>query len=355
MSERCDVLVLGGGVVGLTTAWFLARAGAGIVPPGDVAHARTPYDQLRAHSASMFPALSQTLREQTGIDNGYFVCGGLELPGDSPPDTATWRDEGVAFEYLQPDALHRLEPRLAADVDAAWFLPAMAQLRNPRHLQALEAVCVRLGVTLCPHRPARGWQRHGSRVTAVETDAGRLEADQVLIAAGAWTDELMRPLGWTPGVRPVRGQIVLLDTGIPGVRPVVLEGKRYLVPRADGRVLIGATEEEAGFDARPTADGVAELLAFAARVAPALRDAPLERCWAGLRPASLDGLPYLGRVPGFDNLFVAAGHFRSGLQLSPATGLVMKELLLGETPTIALDDFRPDRPPAAPHQTAFRS
>jgi glycine oxidase len=195
----------------------------------------------------------------------------------------------------------------------------------------------------------------GSRVEAVETDQGRLTAGLYLLATGAWTDPLLAQVGWRPGIWPVRGQIALLNTGTPDTRPILLHGKRYIVPRTDGRMLVGATEEDAGFDARPTAGGIGGLLAFAAALLPSLAEAPLERCWAGLRPGSPDGMPFLGEVPGCANLYVAAGHFRAGIQLSPATGLVMTELLLGRPTTIPLDAFRLDRPAAPPAQTAFRS
>jgi glycine oxidase len=120
-------------------------------------------------------------------------------------------------------------------------------------------------------------------------------------------------------------------------------------------VLVGSTEEEAGFDKSTTADAVGGLIRFAVRRVPALSGAEVEKCWAGLRPGSLDGRPTIGRVPGFDNLWVAAGHFRAGIQLSPATGLVVSELLTGQPPSIPLESFRPDRPSASPARPAFRS
>ena len=205
------------------------------------------------------------------------------------------------------------------------------------------------------HCPARRLVRNGSHIEAVETDQGRLLAERYLIATGAWTDGLLEPLGLRPGVRPIRGQIALLNTGTAQRWPLLLHGKRYLVPRGDGRVLVGSTEEDAGFEAHTTASAIAGLLDFAATLVPELGQAAVERCWAGLRPGSPDGKPFLGAVPGIDNLFIAAGHFRAGIQLSPATALVMKEVLLGEKATIALDDFRLDRPPSPPARTAFRS
>jgi glycine oxidase len=374
MAEHPDVLVLGGGVIGLTTAYFLAGegarvalldqgdfgqqaswAGAGIIPPGNPERAPTPFDHLRAHSSAMYPALSRQLREETGLDNGYVVCGGLELLDGVAVAEDEWRSEGIVFRELDRESLHRLEPGLAPGLSRAYHLPDMAQVRNPRHVKALLAGCRARGVDLRPNCAGRSLVLRGSRLEGVETDQGRLTAGRYLLATGAWTDPLLAQAGWRPGIRPVRGQIALLHTGTPGVRPVLLHGKRYLVPRTDGRVLVGATEEEAGFDARPTAGGIAGLLAFAASLVPALAEAPLERCWAGLRPGSPDGMPFLGEVPGWANLYVAAGHFRAGIQLSPATGQVMTELLLGRPTTIPLDAFRLDRPPAPPAQTAFRS
>ncbi len=363
MAKHPDVLIIGGGVIGLTAAHYLAEAGAsvavldrtdlgqqaswagaGILPPADPRHAHTPVDQLRALSCSAYPSLSQKLRETTGVDNGYLVCGGIELI-ESEAELASdeWRSEGVAFEELDETALHQRQPGLAARFRRAFFLPGIAQVRNPWHLRALMASCQRQGVQLEPGCPVRSLGRAGNHIEAVETDHGRRWAGQFVLTAGAWSEELLQPLGWQPGIRPVRGQIALLNTGEPGVRPMLLWGKRYLVPRGDGRILIGSTEELAGFDPKPTAAGITGLLELATALLPALAEAHLEKCWAGLRPGSPDGLPYLGKVPGLENFLVATGHFRAGLQLSPGTGLILRELLLGRASPMPLEPFRLDR------------
>jgi glycine oxidase len=370
MASHPDVVIVGGGIIGLTAAYFLAReglraevvdkgdlgreaswAGAGILPPGDPAAARTPYERLRAHSTALLPALSAELRERTGVDNGYLRCGGLEFFEESDEAAAhEWRAEGIRVEPLHGAALLRLEPALAPDLAKAYHLPDVAQLRNPRHLKALIAGCQLLGVTLRPDCPVLGFERSGRRISAARTASGPLPAGRFLVAAGSWTDPLLEPLGYRPGVRPVRGQIALLDPGRPVLRRVLMWGSRYMVPRADGRVLVGSTEEDAGFDKRTTAAALGELLTLACRLVPVLAGAPLERAWAGLRPGSPDGMPFLGPVPGYDNLLVAAGHFRTGIQLSAGTALLLKEYLLGQPTTVPLDAFRPDR--AA--QPAFR-
>jgi glycine oxidase len=363
MAQHPDVLIIGGGVIGLTAAHYLAEAGvsvavfdrtdlgqqsswagAGILPPADPQHAPTPIDQLRALSSSAYPLLSRQLRETTGIENGYLICGGIELiesEADLPSDE--WHSEWTEFEELDEDALRQRQPGLAVQFKQGFFIPQIGQVRNPWHVKALIASCRKQGVQLHPGCPVRSLCRSGNRIIAIETDQGRIQAGRFLLTAGAWSEELLQPLGWKPGIRPVRGQIALLNTGEPGVRPLLLWGKRYLVPRGDGRILVGSTEELAGFDPQPTAAGIAGLLEMATTLLPALAQAHLEKCWAGLRPGSPDGLPYLGKVPGVENFLVAAGHFRSGLHLSPGTGLVLRELLLDRPSPVPLDSFRLDR------------
>lgn len=363
MASSADVLIIGGGVIGLTTAYFLARdgvrvqlvdqadcgteaswAGAGILPSGSTAPARQPYDRLRALSIAMFPQLSAELRERTGVDNGHLRSGGLEFPGaDAQAAAEEWRGEGVRYETLDAQRLHELEPALAPHFREAFYLPDMAQVRNPWHLRALMAACTQMGVWLTSGCPVQELTRSGNRIGGVQTPQGPLTADKYLVAAGAWSAGLLAQVGWRPAIAPVRGQIALLNPGKPLFRHILCQGKCYLVPRAEGRVLVGSTEEDAGFDKRTTVEALTDLREFAARLAPALAAAPLEHSWAGLRPGSADGLPYLGPVPGLDNLFVAAGHFRSGIQLSPATGLLLKELLLGQPPSVPLEAFRLDR------------
>jgi glycine oxidase len=374
MAQRGEIVIIGGGVIGLTTAYFLARAGmralvfdkgdfgreaswagAGILPPGNPGYAQTPFDQLRAHSAALFPTLSAELRERTGIDNGYLKSGGLEFLGESGQATAQeWRGEGIAAETLDERATARIEPALAPGLGPAIHLPDMAQLRNPRHIKALLAGSAALGVRLQAGCPVHGFESSGQRITAVKTEVGSFPADRFLVTAGAWTDRLLEQVGWQPRIRPVRGQIALLHTGAPLLRRILLWGARYLVPRPDGRVLVGSTEEEAGFAKRTTAAAMSELLALAGKLVPGLAGAHLECSWAGLRPGSPDGLPYLGVVPGWDNLYVAAGHFRAGIQLSPATGLVLTELLLAQKTTVPLAPFRLDRPVASAEPVGFR-
>jgi glycine oxidase len=364
MRSRGEVVILGGGVIGLTTAYFLARegvrvhvldrgpvgreaswAGAGILPPSDPATARDPCDRLRALSGRLFPDLSAELRERSGIDNEYVQCGGLEFISHHGEAAGhEWAGEGIPSEMLDGDAPARLEPALAGGLGKAIYLPTLSQLRNPRHIQALRETCVRSGkVRIEEAAEAREFITQGKRVRGIATATDVVEGEAFLVAVGAWADQLLTPCGVHMGVAPVRGQIVLLNPGRVLFRRVLIWGARYLVPRRDGRVLAGSTEEDAGFVKQTTAEGVDGLLQLATMLVPALAHADVERCWAGLRPGSPDGLPFIGRVPGLENLYVAAGHFRAGIQLSPGTALLVKELLLGQPPTLSLEAFRLER------------
>lgn len=357
-----DVVIIGGGVIGLTTAYFLAKdggrvaiiergavgkeaswAGAGIIPPSSRTAARTPFDRLRAIGHDFFPALSAELSQRTGIDNGYWVCGGLELGGGHEPADEEWRGEGVACQALTAEAARDLEPTLAPDAGPAFLLPELAQLRNPWHMRALESACAALQVSFHTDLEVQGFKTAGNRIDAAVTNQGEVHGDRFLIAAGAWSEHLLHQLGWQPGIRPIRGQIALLKPEETLLRHVILAGAQYIVPRRDGYVLVGSTEEDCGFDKRTTAQGIDQLLRLAMRLVPALARANIEKTWAGLRPGSPDGLPFLGRVPAWDNIWVGAGHFRAGIQLSPGSALLLKQMLLDQPAAMDTTPFRLDR------------
>jgi len=381
-----DVLIIGGGVIGLSLAWDLARhgqrvrvidqgepgreaswAGAGILPPAVLRPNDHPAEQLRGLACRLHSEWAAELRGLTGFDNGYRRCGGIYLarkPGEAATLSAwmeTLRAEGIEASRLSIEELDEIEPGLSlgrADrlsvskpnrteysvpSTLALVLPGESQLRNPRHLKALMAACQQCSVTITPNVIATGFKIAGNELSEIQTPNGTLRAQQFCFTAGAWTGQILNRLGMATGILPIRGQIVLFRCAKPPITRIVNEGSRYLVPRDDGRVLAGSTEEETGFDKRTTDVAVAELTKFARGLVPALDDAEIERTWAGIRPGSFDGLPYLGRLPGLKNAFVAAGHFRTGLYLSPATAVVMSELMRGEKPQIDLGPFRVGR------------
>jgi glycine oxidase len=357
----CDVVIIGGGVIGLSIAYELAGqqlsvrvleqgqfgqeaswAGAGILPPGNPDWAQTAEARLRAASFRLWPDWAQRLRDESGIDTGFVRCGGLEVRiGGSATalsdEIAHWRREKVEVDPLSADAVRERFPAVSSNVSAAYFLPDLAQVRNPWLLRALQAACANRGVELLSGCPVTGLERNGTRVHTVRTPLGDFSAGEFVVAAGAWSRAILRQAECELDVEPVRGQIVLLEARPLPFACVIQDGGRYLVPRSDGRILVGSTEEHAGFDKRNTARAVAELIAFAAERVPALAAARFERAWAGLRPHLKSGQPYIGRLPTLSNVAVATGHFRAGLQLSPITAVLVRELVMGQRPTLPLD------------------
>lgn len=362
------VVILGGGIIGLSLAYELSRrgvgarvlerrepgreaswAGAGILTPAGGDGARRPIDRLRALSLARLDEWSRDLRTETGIDNGFLKCGSLRLAlsdrevADLDREAASWRAEGVEIHQVSVERRRELAPALGAEVTRAYHLPGEAQVRNPRHLRALTVAACRRGVTVDSGTPATGFVEEGARVRAVTTPRGPVEGDAFVVACGAWSPPLLEAVGLELPGEPVRGQIVLLDAGTPPLGQVLWWGPRYVVPRPDGRVLVGSTQERTGFDRSPTAGGVRGILDAARRLVPQLEGASFVRAWAGLRPGTHDDHPYLGAVPGRENLWVATGHLRAGLELSAGTAVVLADLIEGRTPPVPVEPFLPQR------------
>ncbi|MEQ9411204.1 MAG: glycine oxidase ThiO [Fuerstiella sp.] len=377
MDRTTDILIIGGGVIGLTTAYRLAEqgaavtvvdrgqvgqeaswAGAGMLPPGNPATAATPEARLRAYSCSLWEQLTVALRDRTGVDNGYRQCGAVEVAASEDgfaEQIRQWQQEDLQVERLHRKELEQHVGGLNEDIESGVFLPEFAQVRNPRHLKALVAACHCLGVEIIEHIDGVSLQVDNEATVVVSTADRRFFAEQICITAGSWTRQLLNPLKVTVPVHPVRGQIVQLRLPCLPFRCVIEQERRYIVPRPDGLILVGATEEDTGFEKRTTADGIAELLMSAKHLVPELGHAEVVRSWAGLRPGSPDELPFLGRVSEFDNLFIGAGHFRSGLQMSPGTGWLLADLMLGREPQIAMDGLTLTRSATSPSPSPSQS
>lgn len=360
-----DVIVIGGGVIGLSCALRLAQdgrrvtllersncgqaashAGAGIVDAGSVIRTDA-LAQLRRASVQLYPSFCEELRHETGIDPEYWSCGAVELLADASQARAA---EVLLTSHTAPEAVQRLSPADAARIapgvalpeyDALWR-PQVAQVRNPRLLRALRHACQRRGVDIREGEDARDVDiARGARIEAVRTAPGtRFAAGQFVLAAGAWSGGIAERIGAALPVRPVRGQMLQFECGVAAPPVIVLQGRRYVVPRRDGAVLVGSTEEHrAGFDVSTTAAALDRLHAFAAACVPPLGATPRAAAWAGLRPASADGRPYLGRWPRLSNLLIATGHFRSGLTLAPITAQLVSDWCANRTPTLDTSAF----------------
>ncbi len=376
-----DCCIIGGGVIGLSIARELAGRGltvralardaardttswaaAGILPPAPQQPGLSPNAALTAWSDRLMREWAADLLVETGIDVGLRECGGLHVAATAAAlerlrGTAdTWRRRGARCDWLDAAALAACEPALAGAVAAGhllggFVLPGELQVRPSRLLDALERSCELRGVVIETADVARIEVRDG-RVTGVVVDgrpgAETVQAAAYVLAAGAWTERLAAPLGLRLETRPIRGQIVMLRLPRPVLGRVVNRGLDYLVPRDDGRLLVGSTLEDAGFDPEPTATTIERLQGVARDLLGDAAEAPVERVWAGLRPGSADGLPTIGRAPGIRNAFVAAGHFRAGIHQSAGTAVLVADLVTGRPPTLDPSPFAADRPPAPP-------
>jgi len=368
-----DVVVVGGGIVGAACAYELARAGArvrllergdvargaswaagGLLTPVHLAEYPGPLAALCAASLELYPPLVEELRGRSTTDPELRRPGLLILVQDDEDERSVaaleaWKHaRGERAERLPAEEARRREPAIAPDVRSALLVPDVLAVRNHRLARALVEAAERLGAAVERGREVTGFlvgrPRGGRRIDGVQTGAGDVRARETVVAAGAWAGALLATIGLDVPVRPMRGQMLLLD-GPPGaIRHVVLSRDQYLIPRGDGKVLLGSTVEDAAFDCRVTPEGAAFLLRRLGEFAPGAFDLGLVGSWAGLRPGTPDRLPYIGRPEGVDGLIVAAGHFRNGILLAPVTGRIVADLVLDRPPPVDLAPFRPGRP-----------
>jgi len=373
-----DVLVVGGGVIGLSVAECAARremsvlllererlgaraswAGAGMLNcrPWPKARPGEPdYFDLLIASIKLHEEWAARLREETDMDVGFQHCGAVEVYTHSPEDAKRLgqltrliegcEERGVRCQQLTAGELHALEPELnTSDVVTALLLPGDAQFRPPRFVRALARSCRQREATLKEGVAVADICIEDGRVTGVlASDGTRYSALNVVLCMGAWTGQLKalsRAVPRAAGIEPVRGQIVCYQTPAPLCSRLVTVGERYVVPRPDGVLLVGSTTERAGFEAVTTQEGQTMLRYFAEKLLPTLlNNAPLQG-WADLRPGLKGPHPLLGPVPGLQGLFVAAGHYRNGLCLAPLTGEIIVSLIRNEPPPLSPEPWLP--------------
>lgn len=348
--EGRSVVLVERGEIGREASW----AAGGILTPVHLAEYPTPLASLCTASMKLYESWVRELRARVPVDPEYRVTGMLvtvfdDAGADAARTLEEWkRRHGQPVERLSREEALALEPRLSPALREALLLPDIAQLRNHRLAPALAEAAARRGAEIRPQTAVTGFLRVPGRVTGVKTTRGDLYAGTTILAAGAWSGELARSIGLDLPVRPVRGQI-LLSEATPGFcARVVLDRDTYVVPRQDGRLLIGSTVEEAGFDRSVTLEGVRHLSGRAAEIFPGSARLPLLGSWAGLRPATPDRLPFLGRC-GREGLLLATGHFRNGILLAPITAQIVAELLDGRPPSVPLEPFDASRPlPSVP-------
>ncbi len=365
--EKPDVLVIGAGIIGCSLARELVRANvrvtlvdrglvgggassaaAGLLAPTLSAATVGPLAELCHQSAALYEAWINELSEDGGGEVGFNRLGLLEVWTDHDGARgSTFNVEGSTlacrFEQLSAEDLRRRELALAPDVVGAGYYPDAAQVDPAKLTQAIARVAQMAGVTIRENEPVLRIVREGDRVSAVHTVTTCYWPGVVVLAAGAWTGALAEALELDLPTEPVKGQMVLARCHVSPVRTPLHAGDAVLVPRADGSLLLGVTVEDAGYDDQVTLDGVRSILSSTSALVPAVGKLPFVRAWAGLRPATPDGYPYMGPVPPLRNLWVSTGHFRKGILLAPLCARLMARSILADHPDDELLPFKPTR------------
>ena len=347
-------IIVGGGVIGMLTALELIRAGqqvilfdrgptgresswagGGIVSPLFPWRYLDSVTKLASWSQAEYPALCTELRDATDVDPEYTECGLLLSAPDEVETARDWaKKHEIGLIGIDRAEFQRLEPQAAEPPANALWMPQVGQVRNPRMVNALRKRIDQLGVDVRTDDRVEKVLHEDGRCTGVRSSRGIHYAESVTICAGAWSHGLLADFSTPPDIRPIRGQMLLFRAEPGTISRMVLEGSRYVIPRRDGRTLFGSTLEDVGFEKQTTAEAREELYAIATRRFPVLADFPVEAHWAGLRPSSPAGVPYVGQHPEIEGLFVNAGHFRNGIVLGPASARLAADLVLGRSPIL---------------------
>jgi glycine oxidase len=362
------VIVIGAGVIGAAVAWELLQRGAevvlldgaaegghtsaasaGMVNPFSLTPDDTPALPLYWHSLQMYPDWTRALHEQTGIDPEWRDGGCLRValtPTDAEHLEASlaWiRRYDARAERIDAHTARQLEPTLNPEIACAIHIPSEGWVHTERLMRALHRAAQLSGANLYTGSPVLSLVVCNGSVRGVQTAHGVLEGDAVVVAAGAWAGTLLQSLGIHTPITPVRGVILSLgDLPLP-VRSILSSPVGYLVPRADGTALMGATREQAGYDARATAEGYALLTHALARLAPSLMHATVLGHTVGLRPDTPDHNPYIGAAAGYDGLYLAAGHAYHGILLAPATARAIADVIMNGATELPIAPFDPNR------------
>ncbi|MPZ48571.1 MAG: glycine oxidase ThiO [Dehalococcoidia bacterium] len=364
-----DVIVVGGGVIGCATAYYLAREGASVtlLERGELAgeasgaaagllaalsdeggNRGAAFQALCLDSLSLYGSLLPEL-DATGVDVRYRHGGVLHVALDDA-EARHLRHRFEAQRALAPNnrwldsaGIAREEPLVSANATAGLLSPDEHYLDPQRLTLALAEAARRHSATVLTETPVTALVRHRDRLAGVRTLTGALPADHVVLAGGPWTSRLAARLGAHVPVYPVRGQMLSLKGPTPQLGHVIWGAHAYLVPREDGQTYVGATVEDVGYRRRNTNAALTHLRRAAAALVPSLASAPLLRAWSGLRPATPDALPIMGLLPGWQNAWVATGHFRNGILLAPISGQLLAQSILSGSDHPTLGPFSPNR------------
>lgn len=371
MVVKSEFLIIGGGVIGLSIARALHKRGersiiivdkgrigaeaswaaAGMLAPNAETHQADSFFRFCIESNALYPSFAGELLNETGIDIELDRSGTVCLAFDEPEEQANrekfeWqRNAGIEVESLSTaEDILKLEPHVSPSVRCGVFYPNDWQVENRKLVTALRRYAELNGIRLIEDTAVSELSFESGRVLGALTANGEMAAATTIVTAGAWTSQLWdSKLKFAGQVKPVRGQMIGFQAPERLLNCVIYGPRGYIVPRADGRLLVGATVEDAGFRKEVTADAVAELRAAAAQIAPVVAGFDIKEAWAGLRPCASDELPVIGRLSGVDGLMVATGHYRNGILLAPITAEIVADKIVAGIASEYFEVFSPER------------
>ncbi len=351
---RSDFLIVGGGVIGLTSAIALLQAGykVTLVERGDVGQEaswagggilsplcswdyKEPVTRLAHRSMAMFEEATESLRHTTGIDPEYQRSGMLVLPPFQIEQAEQWC---VQHQFTMQTM--SVSDYLPLEKQTGLLLPDVAQVRNPRLMVALRKRVEMLSGVIVEQCEVQSFVQKTDRIIALQTTQGKLSAGAYIIAAGAWSKQLLGEHALSMDIRPIRGQILLFKFDAPPFKQILLKKDLYLIPRRDGHLLVGSTLEDVGFDKSTTAEARASLLQRVYEMFPDWKHVQPIKHWAGFRPGSPDNIPIVGRHPGLSNLYVNSGHYRYGVTMSLASAELLLNEITGRAQPFSVEEYR---------------
>lgn len=349
-----DITIIGGGVMGLMTAREFLNAGASVTlleknacgqesswAGGGILSPLYPWRQTQAINDLVLPSirryaqLANELHENTGINPQWTQNGLLITRNPDMDDAQQWCEKAqLTIETPSENTLSLFN----ANYQQPRFLPQIAQIRNPRLLQALKQDVLNKGLRLIENCEITSFTLNHQQIHDVHTSQGKIAVNEIVMTTGAWTRSIFQQqlIGFidAPEIYPAKGQMLLFETPPNTLPHIVLDGDHYLIPRQDGKILAGSTVEYDIFEKETTVDAHDKLLDFATTLFPALKNAPMIKHWAGLRPATDDGVPYICKHPEIKNLTLNAGHFRNGLTMAPTSAQLAADLVLNRPPVV---------------------
>ncbi|MDC3413491.1 glycine oxidase ThiO [Aquibacillus sp. 3ASR75-11] len=368
MENMYDAIIVGGGVIGGAIAYSLAKRGkkvlllekdrlankasgaaAGMLAAQAELDEDGPLFQLAKKSRDLFPALKKDIKELSGIDIGLINKGMLKIALTKQEEQeykriiAIQQRAGEQVQWLTGEEAREKEPALSNTVLGAMYIEKDGQVEAPQLTLGFLKSAAALGVVIKEHIEVQSFHYENGNVAGVITNEGDFISNNVIVAGGAWSNKLLQDSELKLEAYPVKGECFSVCTHRPLFSSTIFSHGCYLVPKQGGRIIVGATVIPKTFDQSVTVDGISLLIERAKSLVPSIGEAEWEKVWAGIRPQTADGLPYLGEHPTCKGLFVATGHFRNGILLSAITGEVVSDLVEDKPTEMDLTPFRLDR------------